>query len=384
MKLSKVKISIDISPLANPHSGIGRSVSGLLSELLPLSASAGVSFQPYFRKMLGTAASHDIAEYNATRLRLPRSAEGLIRSLGLVEATTKARLYHATDFYLPLKASTPAISTIYDVIYATNPEGSGDQARIATAMKRFVSQCVRVISCSEYSAREFCTLYGYPENQVTVINLGVDTKLFAPAPQVAVPGNAGVPYFFAVSCNETRKNTPRLIRAFIRYALAGGSYNLKLAWHLPEHLTEEVRQAGLTDRIIALGKVSQDTLVALYQQAACVVFPSLYEGFGFPVIEALACGVPVMTTRRSSLPEVGGEVALYVDGEDTDEMAQWMAAFERNELGPVAQRSAIEGPDWAARFTWRNCAEKTLETYLSALSEIDARPWKPLVLRPST
>ena len=370
-------ISIDISPLANRSAGIGRSVSGLMRVLPEISETAKIVVVPYFRKALGSLSQYELADFRLTRLRAPIVAEAWVRRLGLIELLTQASLYHATNFYLPLKKSSPAISTVHDVIYATQSEGTGDQARIKKAMDTFVPQCVRVISCSEYSAKTFCDLYGYPMERVSVIGWGVDPT-YSPA---AAPQAAGSsPYFLAVSCNTTRKNTPRLIQAFLRYARSGGAYDLKLAWTLPDDVRAAVEQAGLAHRVHALGKVSEDRLIDLYQHTECVMFPSLYEGFGFPVLEAMACGVPVMTTRRSSLPEVGGDIPVYVDGEDVDEMAQVMWAFERGNMAGVASRTRVEGPRRAARFTWRRCAEQTVQTYLSAFAELKAKPWQPLML----
>lgn len=370
-------ISVDISPMANRSVGIGKSVSGLMKELPATALSEGVLVRPYFRKALGSLSQYGLADFELLRMHAPLAAESLLRTLGLVERLTKAPLFHATNFYLPLKPLTPAISTVHDVIYATQPEGTGDQARIQKAMDTFVPQCVRVISCSEYSARAFCDLYGYPMERVSVIGWGVDAA-YAPAAALQVAGSS--PYFLAVSCNTTRKNTPRLVQAFIRYARSGGAYDLTLAWTLPDDLRTAVEQAGVAHRVHALGKVSEDRLIDLYQHTECVMFPSLYEGFGFPVLEALACGVPVMTTRRSSLPEVGGDIPVYVDGEDVDEMAQVMWAFERGDMAGVASRTRVEGPRRAARFTWRRCAEQTVQTYLSAFAELKAKPWRPLKL----
>lgn len=372
------QIAIDISPLSNPSTGIGCSVAGLMSELPAIALSAGIDLKLYFRKMLGSLNDYGLAGTKLSRLRAPLAAEDWVRRLGLVELVTGAQLFHATDFYLPLRRTTPAIATVHDVIYATQSEGMGDQTRIKRAMGLFVPQCVRVVSCSDYSAKAFCKLYGYPMDQVTVIGWGVDQK-YAPAqvPLKPLPAN---PYFFAVSCNTTRKNTPRLIQAFIRYAQSGGTYDLTLAWTLPEDLHATVEQAGFAERVHALGKVSEERLIDLYQHTVCVMFPSLYEGFGFPVLEALACGVPVMTTRRSSLPEVGGDIPVYVDGEDVDEMAQVMWAFERGDMDGVTIRTRVEGPRRAAQFTWRRCAEQTVETYLSAFAELKAKPWQPLKL----
>ena len=373
----KHMICVDISPMAIRSVGIGKAVSGLMSNLPAVAVSAGVLVKPYFRKALGSLAGYGIGDVELFRMYAPAATEAWIRKFGLIERLTGCGLFHATDFYLPLKSMTPAISTVHDVIYATQSEGTGDQARIKKAMDSFVLQCVRVISCSEYSAKAFCDLYGYPMERVRVIGWGVDPT-YAPA---AVPQSAGSSrYFFAVSCNTTRKNTPRLVNAFIRYAQSGGAYDLTLAWTLPDDLWAAVEQAGLAHRVHALGKVSEQRLIDLYQHAVCVMFPSLYEGFGFPVLEALACGVPVMTTRCSSLPEVGGDIPVYVDGEDVDEMAQVMWAFERGEMGGVAARTRVEGPRRAARFTWRRCAEQTVQTYLSAFAELKAKPWQPLKL----
>lgn len=350
-----------------------------MSELPALALSAGIKLQPYFRKALGSLKDYGLADTKLSRLRVPLVAEDWVRKLGLVELLTGAQLFHATDFYLPLKKVTPAISTVHDVIYANQSEGTGDQARIRKAMQHFVPQCVRVISCSDYSASEFCALYGYPMERVQVVGWGVDEK-YKPRPSPLLDEFLR-PYFFAVSCNTTRKNTPRLIDAFIRYAQTGGTHDLTLAWILPPDLQLIVEQAGLSHRIHALGKVSESRLIELYQHAVCVMFPSLFEGFGFPVLESLACGVPVMTTRRSSLPEVGGDIPIYVDGEDIDEMAQVMWAFERGDMAGVVSRTRVEGPKRAAQFTWRRCAERTLDTYISAFNEIGSTQWQPLALR---
>lgn len=376
----KAVIGVDVLPLLNQKSGIGRSVAGLMSELPSLCLARGLTLVPFFRRFSDKTETLGLDRLGSVRLRLPRKAEGLISKLGLVEYVTGARLFHATDFYIPLRQCTPMIATVHDVIYATQPENNVDHLRISLAMKRHVKQFIRVIACSDFSADEFCSLYGYPRGRVQVIHWGVDLDHFKPHEDRMPLIEGSRPYFLAVSCNASRKNTPRLVRAYICYAAAGGGHDLKLAWTLPDDLAEEVHNAGFADRVKALGKVTEDELLVLYQGAACVMFPSLYEGFGFPILEALACGVPVMTTRRSSLPEVGGDIPVYVDGEDIDEMVQVMWAFECGDMADITQRTRVEGPRRAAQFTWRRCAEQTVETYLSAFAELEAKPWQPLKL----
>lgn len=302
-------------------------------------------------------------------LPLSRRLDPVIMALGLIERITGLALFHATDFYLPLQARSAMVSTVHDVIYAVEPENTPEQRCVEEAMRRHVRQAVRAICCSRYSAACFCRYYDYPEDRVDVVPWGIDHTLFRPAPPDKTTAQHS-PYFLAVSCNETRKNTPRLIRAFIRYALSGGRYELRLAWCLPESLRAEIRSAGLTDRVMELGEVDDAALVLLYRGAACLLFPSLHEGFGFPVLEALACGTPVMTTRRTSLPEVGGNFPLYVDGTDIDEMAGCLHALERGELAALVARCRMEGPAWAQRFSWLRCAERTVEAYLGAAAAI--------------
>lgn len=369
------RIAIDLSSLCNPRSGIGRSIAGLMSELPGLCAEKGISLVPFVYRLPGEPLLP--GKESVPPLRLPPVGEVAMAASSMIERRTGGQLFHATDFYVPLSPQSPMIATVHDVIYELQPEGTPDQRRIADAMRCYVSQCLQVITCSHYSAAEFCALYGYPAERVRVVYWGIDTEHFRPGRPV--PGKR--PYFFAVSCNETRKNTPRLVRAFLRYAAAGGGYDLKLAWDLPAALADEVVRSGLASRVHALGAVGETELLALYRGAACVMFPSLYEGFGFPVLEALACGVPVLTTRRSSLPEVGGDLALYVDGCDTGEMTARMHEFERGEHAGLVARCAGEGPCWARRFRWRDCAEGTLQTYLAAATELAARPWQPLDLR---
>lgn len=370
-----IPVAIDLSSLCNPRSGIGRSIAGLMSELPTVCEENGLRLKPFLYRLPGEPTRMGLPDYQP--LRLPVMADSAMAAAGTIERTTGARLYHATDFYVPLQSSSPMVSTVHDVIYEVQPEGTPDQRRISRAMRRYVCQCARIITCSHYSAQQISALYGYPAERIRVIYWGVDVRRFRPGPRQVVR-----PYFFAVSCNPTRKNTPRLLRAFLRYAGAGGKLDLKLAWRLPWSLQNEVERSGLSTRVHALGCVSDQELLDLYRGATCVMFPSLYEGFGFPVLEALACGVPVLTTYRSSLPEVGGDLALYVDGEDIDEIVRQMFAFERGQHALLAARCAAEGPQWAAGFRWRNCAEQTAQVYLEAAAEI-GRNWQPLDLRPA-
>lgn len=358
----QISIAIDLSPLSLPSCGIRRSVAGLMADLPECCKTAGI-------RLLGFAyrSVQPICFPGLTCMHLPlsRHLDPLIAALGLIERITGATLFHATDFYLPLQVRSAMVATVHDVIYALEPEDTPEQRCVEAAMLRHVGQAVRAICCSQHSAATFCEHYRYADAQVDVVPWGIDGTLFCPA-SPDTPPTTGESYFLAVSCNETRKNTPRLIRAFIRYAHSGGRYPLRLAWRLPETLRAEVAAAGLAERIVELGEVADTALVALYRGAACLLFPSLHEGFGFPVLEALACGTPVMTTRRTSLPEVGGDFPLYVDGTDIDEMARCLHALERGEVAAQVARCRMEGPAWARHFSWQRCAEGTVEAYLRA------------------
>jgi glycosyltransferase involved in cell wall biosynthesis len=173
------------------------------------------------------------------------------------------------------------------------------------------------------------------------------------------------PFLLAVSCSIGRKNTRLLLEAYAKLQRNDPTNDLVLAWNPPPEIRETYARGELADRIHFVGRLPDDVLVGLYQSATALVFPSLYEGFGLPVAEAMACGTPVLTSRSSSMPEVGGDAAIYFDPRDE---ASLLSALERCETDPNAmQVLAKSGVKQAAKFTWERCAEETVRSYLRCL-----------------
>jgi glycosyltransferase involved in cell wall biosynthesis len=219
-----------------------------------------------------------------------------------------------------------------------------------------------VITISDSSRRDLIRHLGVPENRITAVPLGIDGTRFHPLP----PGEAGggKPYVMSLAGSDPTKNIVTLINAFAavpeRLRL---TYELVLAGDVAKRpdVRQAIEQEGIAAQTRLIGVVSDDSLIHLYQRAAVFAFPSLYEGFGLPVLEAMACGTPVICSNTSSLPEVTGDAAILVDprnvGQWSLELARMMEdAALRAELG-------LRGRARALTFSWDRTAAETVAVY---------------------
>jgi glycosyltransferase involved in cell wall biosynthesis len=218
-----------------------------------------------------------------------------------------------------------------------------------------------VVTDSNASAADIQRLLGYPPDRVTVVYPGVDLQQFRPS---ASPVGGEVPYVFAVAASDPTKNIETLIQAFSRLPSSlRDRHKLVIAGDVrrrPE-LVERVTALGMAPHIIFKGIVCDDELIKLYQQAAVFVFPSRYEGFGLPVLEAMACGCPVISSNASSLPEVVGSAGLLRDPSDIDGFAADMALL----LGDADRRAHMRerGLAQAGQFSWGRTARELVALY---------------------
>lgn len=284
-------------------------------------------------------------------------------------------LLHAPAFVTPVASPCPIVVNIHDTTYLTLPTDPlwGLYARAFTALA--VRRASAILTLSESSKRDIVGHYRVSPDRVVVVPLGVHPR-FRPLDKaearavVAQKYGLAAPFVLFVSALEERKNVPTLLRAFAQFKRtpAGQAARLALvgkpggAW--PE-IQRGVADLGLASEVVCLGHAPTDDLPLFYSAAAVFAFPSLYEGFGIPVAEAMACGTPVITSNVSSLPEVGGDAALYVDPHDVDGLA---AALGRV-LGDAALRDALSarGLVQAARFTWDEVARQTVAVYHDVL-----------------
>lgn len=285
----------------------------------------------------------------------------------LPSAARKANreLLHGTDFGGPLIYGRETINTLHDLspfadsIFFPWAKRTYKKTLISLAARRDPA----VITDSEFSRGEIIERFKIEPQRVFAIPLATD-KVNGSRRVTADP-----PRLLFVGTLENRKNVARLIRAFgILHSRGGTQHRLVLVgqkgygW---EAIRTAIEQSGAASWVDVRGYVSETELKDLYACASVFVYPSLYEGFGLPVLEAMACGTPVVCSRAASLPEVGGDAAVYFDPHNVEEMAD---AMERVIDSPSLQSEMREkGLRQAARFTWEECARKHVEVYRKVL-----------------
>jgi len=285
-------------------------------------------------------------------------------------------LLHSPHFLLPLLRPCPAVATIHDVIYLACSQDLPSRAGrlyYRAMMNACARMATRIITDSEHSRNEIVRYLRADPERIDVIYPGVD-PVFAPVTDAeqlaAVHSRFGIDreFVLCVGIYKPRKNHAGLLRAFQRLLVRGIQAQLVVAGPMADGeavLRSLAAELGTAKHTVFTGFVSDAELRSLYSAARVCVCPSLYEGFGFTVLEAMACGAPVVCSRATSLPEVAGKAALYFDPHDPQEMAsQLVRAFSDDAL----RASLIEqGRQNLQRFNWAETARQTLAVYHQAL-----------------
>lgn len=285
----------------------------------------------------------------------------------------QASVYHSPYYLMPYRVAAPTVLTIYDLIPELFPEYVSMQARLLfRLMTRLALRAAsQVITISNATKGDLLSHYSLPEKRVTTIHLAPDSTL-KPASQgevAALRAHLTLPerYVLYLGINKPHKNLARLLEA---WRIAGEQLNddapatlvIAGAWDSRYKQIRELaeQQAGVAP-VRFLGAVDEADLAALYSGATLFVFPSLYEGFGLPVLEAMACGTAVACANRSSLPEIAGDAALFFDAEDVQEMADTIQQV----LDDARLRQLLQqrGRQRAAAFNWEATAKKTVDCY---------------------
>jgi glycosyltransferase involved in cell wall biosynthesis len=362
-----MKIAIDVSQMCYQGTGVARYLHGLTRALLE--SSSGHTFvlyagalrqQPFFRKL---ARTQPWSQATWRILPLPPKLAGLALNalpIPLEWLTGPVDLIHTSDWSAPF-SRLPLVTTVHDLVFKKYPDTVDPLIR-ETQEKRLnllVKSNVQIISDSESTKNDLMEIYQVSPSRITVIYPGIKST-YSPQSKseivrVKTKYNLSDQFILSVGTQEPRKNLSRLVEAAQGLALPlvlTGKYG----WGA-DPLTPGVKGAQ-TPGVLSLGFVPDQDLPALYSAATVFAYPSLYEGFGFPVLEAMACGTPVVTSYTSSLPEVGGSAAILVDPNSVEAINQGIvrAIAERDnriKLG-IAQ---------AREFTWGQAAQKTLEVY---------------------
>ena len=324
-----MRLAVDVSPLALTRAGTARYLNGLLPEL---EAMPGLDLLrlAFARKGRVAKIARDVGWYVAS---LPRAA-----------ARAGAQVLHCPTVRGPFSSQIPLVVTVHDLAVLRRPEAFNRWTRTYSrvAVPRVLGAARRIIAVSDFTRRELVELLGVADEKIRVVAEAADGA-FGPDGKAA----AGE-YVLAVGTLEPRKNLPRLIEAARR---AGVELRV-----VGERGWGDLELGG--DGVVWLGRVPDDELAALYRGALCVAYPSLYEGFGLPVLEAMACGTPVVTSAGGATEEVSGTAAVLVDPLDPASIAAGIeeAASRRGEL-------ARRGLERASRFSWRAAAAQTAAIY---------------------
>jgi glycosyltransferase involved in cell wall biosynthesis len=307
--------------------------------------------------------------------RLSVLASQLLRRPSFEKRLPPGRIYHATEHLLP-RLNRRSVLTVHDLIFERYPQHHTWKNRffLKLGMPLFVRAADAIIAVSRHTKRDIIELYGAPAQKIHVIYEGIDER-FSPVDAAgvkAVRQKYGIerPYLLMVGTLEPRKNHGAALRSLARLKAEGFPHCLVIAgghgW-LFDPIQSLVGELGLVADVIFTGRVPDEDLPALYSGADCFLMPSLYEGFGFPVLEAMACGTPVVCSNVSSLPEVAGDAALLVAPSDVQGMH---LAIERLVNDPkLRQELSRRGLAQSSQFSWRRAAEETLDIYRHVLGK---------------
>jgi glycosyltransferase involved in cell wall biosynthesis len=296
------------------------------------------------------------------RLRIP---------LPIELVTGPIDLLHATDFVPPpTAAAIPVIVTVHDLSYIVHPECAlPSVARYLNgAVPRGVRRANALLADSIATKRDLEQFMQVDPQRVTVVYPGVRPEFRPMTPSETEPfvQTMGLPerFLLFVSTIEPRKNLPRLLEAYAQVRERIGNLPLVIAgrkgWMYDEFF-QAIGRLGLTTHVQLLDYVDDKALPSLYNRAWAFVYPSIYEGFGFPALEALACGTPVLTADNSSLPEVVGDLAVLVRAEDVSSIAAGLERIVCDEA--LRERLRAGGPQRAHAFTWSHAASQVLALY---------------------
>jgi len=372
------RIGIDYTAAVRQGAGIGRYTRNLFRALAGLDAhhrytlfvagrgtDDGLGAWPENFRLRAVPVSDRWLNIAWQRLRLP---------LPVQLVTGRLDLFHSPDFVLPPLMGTPAVLTVHDLSFLRVPHCFVPAFRdyLGKAVPHSVARARHILADSDSTRRDLVELLGVDPARVTVIYPGVEPRFRPvrdPETRAAVRARYDLPerFVLGLSTLQPRKNFEGLIAAFgvlLASKAAVPDVHLVISgqkgWLYDEALAS-AEQAGIADRVHFLGFAADDDLPALYSLASAFAFPSWYEGFGVPVLEAMACGTPVVAADNSSLPEVVGDAGLMVNAADVDGLA---AALGRVLVDDeLRARLAADGLARSRQFTWERAVEKLMRVY---------------------
>ena len=366
-----MRVGLDARALASESpTGVERYVISLVRGLAELDDAPQIV--AYLDRPIPDRDLERVANSGSLRTKLIRARRGWLRAaLPWHLWRDRVEVVHLPSTILPPLLPCPAVVTVHDLAWTRYPETyPPDDLRMQrTAVPRAVRRAAHVITCSHSTARDVAQVLGVPAQRMTAIPLAAAPEFSPDGPGLAADAFPAAHrlsrgYVLYSGRLEPRKNLMRLLDAYRKAREATSVPPLVLVGGRTEHADElaaRAREIGLAEKVLFLGYVPASILPALYRSATICVYPSLYEGFGYPVAEAMGSGTPVITSNVSSMPEVAGDAALLVDPASVDELASALVRLLTDEA--LRQGLRARGLARSREFSWQRVARDTAAVY---------------------
>jgi glycosyltransferase involved in cell wall biosynthesis len=367
-----LRVAIDATPLLGARTGVGAFVAGALPALADPEAGLDLDLRAFGLTWNGRRALAPLLPPGVEAVRAPMAAGPLLRAWARADEpavewwTGEVDVVHGTNFVVPPSRRGAEVVTVHDLTSVRYPQLCAPTSlAYPRLVRRALGRGAWVHTPSAFVAGEVVDILGADPDRVRVVAHGVPgLDLIPPEP----PAQGDDRYILAVGTAEPRKDLPGLVRAFDAVAARHPDVHLVLigarGWG-EEDLAAAVATAHHRTRITRLGYVDDRRRAALVGAATVLAFPSVYEGFGLPPLEAMAAGVPVVATRAGAVPEVVGDAGWLVGTGDTDALAAALAGVL--DLGDGERAAAVErGRRRAACFSWERCARGLSRLYRDA------------------
>jgi glycosyltransferase involved in cell wall biosynthesis len=371
------RICIDISAATRQGAGMARYSICLVTSLARLVDPASLLL--FHNRQASTRIPDELAAFRhvsvgfSNRMWRMRILASEVLGVGAMDARfSGVDVFHGANSLLPTLKALPTVLTVPDLSFITHPwfHTPLNALNLQLQVPRWAAGASRIIALSESTKRDLLSKLSIPEEKIVVTALGVDSSFrrradTAEVTDVLARYGVSQPFILSVGTIEPRKNLSTLLKALeampppirepYQLVIVGC-----LGWKFGK-LIDQIKSSPLSGKIKRLGYLPDDDLAAMYSGADLFVFPSFYEGFGLPVLEAMACGCPVVASSSSSIPEVAGDAAILID--PTDHLALAAAMKQVLEDPRLARRLSEAGTLRSARYTWDRTARETLAVY---------------------
>lgn len=374
------KLLIDVNSIVPYYvsgkvTGIGRTTLELIQALAKME-DLPFEIILYSQNMKGIGGRNTDLSFKNKHLYIPHREkyDKLVGRFPIKECFTNYDIMHIPNNFEYVYRPEKCIVTLHDALFMHIQEKAFAHEKMKVIVPPFIRKCKRVITCSEYSKKDIVETMQVDPQKVSVIYWGVKHDVFFPIPvsmerlknELSLPLK-GSGYFLSVSCSAERKRTNVLVDSYLEYSEQRNILNdLVLLWNNPpQELKKKVEERGLMNRVHFLTNVSDEDLALLYNGATALFFPSAYEGFGLPVLESMACGTLPVICGNSSLSEVGGDAAIYLEERRLKEsMRDVMKQLEDVEMLDNYRQKCI---DQADKFSWDETAKQYIRLYKQML-----------------